>query len=695
MEVASPIPCSPPSSPKLPSSASNSPFKRPRGHSASSPRPSLLARRSSKPDFYGSIFNLSSHGTSVTPPLSRASSALSLLYGAQNQQHSPGEAPPSPGPHASPSISMSTATATGTIRAPRKTPSAALPFVPLTPIMASPRLTPGVAAIAGERPRSSLAFEEGVYSSEDGGSQSHTTSGESQANDYLTCGGSTSASFAVPIPVSMATSRVMGDAHLSLPPTWTSTPPTPPLKQSFEMCPSRSASRSSKKGRSKSRSHSRARAATLAALTGARHSSSPSRARLLPSSSSLASATTVTEITPPLRGRHPKQLALMVDGDKEKRRMSLPPSLSRLESVESVKGTAASSPSHAGRVAPGPLRAVRSGLSIRRQNSRKLFHLGDTEGSDGEGDGAEEGTSAPVRLIRRLSRRSSWSSRSSREMPVGDMTEREPRMALDLERPPVLVASSLSQVPQSIPLSSLETEDEGWKEKEGARTAVMSEAEGERLRAATRKYHALMELLATEAGYLMDLRALVSVRVPLVSSPGLLLPSAVPVFPIRAISCPFARLHMVCGRVAFISAPVLAECPSANHAVARRSIWSSFQLCPQRRRRLPLHRRSPSRHLDWPEAYLPHAHHSSSPIHPLQRRSVRIMVPPTFLRPQQTRTSGVKRAANGIRTERSTRRSLSARAARRRIRRGETVESTGTRPKRSMRRVVLTMQKRE
>lgn len=550
MEVVSPIPCSPPSSPKHPSSASNSPFKRPRGHSASSPRPSLLARRSSKPDFYSSPLNLSSHSTSVTPPLSRASSALSLLYGTQNHQHSPGEAPPSPGPHASPSISMSTATATGTVRAPRKTPSAALPFVPLTPIMASPRLTPGVAAIAGERPRSSLAFEEGVYASEDGSSESHATSGESQVDDYLTCGGSTSASFAVPIPVSMGASstasNTMGNAHLAPPPTWTSTPPTPPPKQSLEMFPSRSASRSSKKDRSKSRSHSRARAATLAALTGARHSSSPSRARPVPSSSSLASSTTVTEITPPLRGRHPKQLALLADGEKEKRRMSLPPSLSRLQSGASAKDTISSSPGNAGRVTASPLRTVRSGLSVRRQSSRKLFHLGDTEGSDGEGDEAVEGASAPVRLIRRLSRRSSRSSRSSREMPVGDMAEREPRMALDLERPPIPIASSLPQAP----LASLDNEDEGWKEKEEAKTAVMSEAEVERLRAATRKYHALMELLATEAGYLMDLRALVSVRVSLVSSPGLLLPSVrSPVFPVRAISCPSARFHTSCAVV--------------------------------------------------------------------------------------------------------------------------------------------------
>ncbi|TFY55088.1 hypothetical protein EVJ58_g8470 [Rhodofomes roseus] len=56
-------------------------------------------------------------------------------------------------------------------------------------------------------------------------------------------------------------------------------------------------------------------------------------------------------------------------------------------------------------------------------------------------------------------------------------------------------------------------ESEGWKEREREKeeAKVMSEAEVERLRAATRKYHALMELLATEAGYLMDLRALVTV----------------------------------------------------------------------------------------------------------------------------------------------------------------------------------------
>lgn len=197
--------------------------------------------------------------------------------------------------------------------------------------------------------------------------------------------------------------------------------------------------------------------------------------------------------------------------------MSLPPSLSRLESSDSARGTASSSTAgNTGRVAGSPLRAVRSGLRVRRQSSRKLFHLGDAEGSDGEGDEEEEGSSVPVRLIRRLSRRSSRSSRSSRDMLVGDLVERVPRMALDLERPPIPIASSLPQVPQSSPS---ETEGEGWKEKEEATKAVMSEAEVERLRTAMRKYHALMELLATEAGYLMDLRALVFVRVSLVSLP--------------------------------------------------------------------------------------------------------------------------------------------------------------------------------
>lgn len=43
--------------------------------------------------------------------------------------------------------------------------------------------------------------------------------------------------------------------------------------------------------------------------------------------------------------------------------------------------------------------------------------------------------------------------------------------------------------------------DKEWRdEREGRRT--------------TRRYHALLELVTTEVGYLMDLRALVSVRVP-------------------------------------------------------------------------------------------------------------------------------------------------------------------------------------
>ncbi|KZT70358.1 hypothetical protein DAEQUDRAFT_725646 [Daedalea quercina L-15889] len=276
------------------------------------------------------------------------------------------------------------------------------------------------------------------------------------------------------------------------------------------MFPSSSASRSAKKNRSKSRSHSRARAATLAGLSGTRNSSSPSRARPVPSTSSLASAATVTAPTYTTRGRHPVQTALLDEGDK-KRRMSLPPNLSQLDSDGSARGTAASSPVRgAGRVVASPLRAVRSGMSMRRQGSKKLFHLGDTEGSDGERGETEEGASVPARLIRRLSRRSSKSS-GSREMLWADMA---PRTALDLERESIGVTSSLPRAPPPSPQASLKTtESGGWeeeKEKEAAKT-VMSEAEVERLRAATRKYHALLELLATEAGYLMDLRALVKV----------------------------------------------------------------------------------------------------------------------------------------------------------------------------------------
>ncbi|KAH9927267.1 uncharacterized protein B0H18DRAFT_1003792 [Fomitopsis serialis] len=113
-------------------------------------------------------------------------------------------------------------------------------------------------------------------------------------------------------------------------------------------------------------------------------------------------------------------------------------------------------------------------------------------------------------------------------MMMSDGSVREPRMALDISRESVALAASLPLAPPPSPQTSLKTmESEGRKEKERAK--VMSEAEVERLRAATRKYHALMELLATEAGYLMDLRALVTVYLEHVpgssTSPTLSIPS--------------------------------------------------------------------------------------------------------------------------------------------------------------------------
>lgn len=122
-------------------------------------------------------------------------------------------------------------------------------------------------------------------------------------------------------------------------------------------------------------------------------------------------------------------------------------------------------------------------MVAKNGSARKLFTLdGDTEGSDAEED------------------------------PERDQ-DRERAAARERIRQEEIQAIAAAAEAQRQADAELQHEEEEERARDEAnRMAMVSEAEMERLRTGTRRYHALMELLATEVGYLMDLRALVTVR---------------------------------------------------------------------------------------------------------------------------------------------------------------------------------------
>ncbi|KAI0329540.1 hypothetical protein GY45DRAFT_1252653, partial [Cubamyces sp. BRFM 1775] len=355
--------------------------------------------------------------------------------------------------------------------APRKPSAPLLPFVPLTPIMASPLITPDVAH--APTPAALL----------DGAGRQHTSGHDPpvQEQDYIS------------------------HHHASPPnPTWTTSPPTPPSKLTASpraaasssaalpvpMRASRGRSNSSSvsSGRSRSASSHRSgpRPASIAsyAPTPLSRSYSPSPSLAEPKTTTTASVQGAThpharrlslpaDLSKPLPPRPisalgaPKELppvpsslapanasssatetrGAVIDAVLEAEPETLLPSLSR-RSANSLKGSAVGSDETS---------------TLRGRAQRKLFSLTDDEAEGDVSDTEEQRATEAVRIVGGQKRGAPERTESVQEM-VGEEVARGSDPAREQER-------------------------------------------AERLR----RYHALMELLTTEVGYLLDLRILVTV----------------------------------------------------------------------------------------------------------------------------------------------------------------------------------------
>lgn len=553
----------------------------------SPPRPSQLDHRPRRPDLLDSLLGLSSSASSPAlssapsspprhrPPLARASSALSLLYAPQPPPSTSARDPPlsaSPGPSraptASPSVVMSPATATGTLRAPRKTPGAAFPFVPLTPILASPRLTPelgtGGSASLGASEPSRGQLQEKDKEKDKGKDKGAFQVGAQDIDDYLTrglrrpprhlCRSSSETTISVAMPAE------------DPPPTWTSTPPTPPQVHPASLAPDQG------QGQGQGPALARGDSTSIAGPNTSRAGRRPASVAVFPAARSASSPSSAQTRSAPWL---PLSMSMSGDAAHPRRRLSLPPDLSKplpappapthpgpapaelvcwLSQRHNREGSLSPSPS------PSPLRAsalvqsdshasdasfksalttlvpspiddgdggggeeARLGLT-KKGSARKLFHL------DGDGSDREEREREREKEKRRRS--GSRAKRGSRERERERERERtvsrhsveraQPRRAMDIPREELDVQLKKKGSETALDVVEVEMEvevevevevvtvDTGAEERRGRETETRAELE--RLRAGTRRYHALMELLTTEVGYLADLRALVTVR---------------------------------------------------------------------------------------------------------------------------------------------------------------------------------------
>ncbi|KAF9813567.1 hypothetical protein IEO21_05499 [Rhodonia placenta] len=255
----------------------------------------------------------------------------------------------------------------------------------------------------------------------------------------------------------------------------------------------------------------------------------------MPSSSSLASTSTATSIAT-VRGRHHSSHA----GDAfrmtlaPRRRLSLPTFSKAFhdDPVPARTGTASSSPTRQPkRARERTLSPLRASMVAKNGSARKLFTLdGDTEGSDAEED------------------------------PERDQ-DRERAAARERIRQEEIQAIAAAAEAQRQADAELQHEEEEERARDEAnRMAMVSEAEMERLRTGTRRYHALMELLATEVGYLMDLRALVTVYLEQLST----LTASHPPPSTSALSLPALARSLPSSRSSFLLHPLSAPSPSAS-----------------------------------------------------------------------------------------------------------------------------------
>ncbi|KAI0677227.1 hypothetical protein C8Q78DRAFT_1088207 [Trametes maxima] len=346
-------------------------------------------------------------------------------------------------------------------RSPPRRPSAPyLPFVPLTPIMASPLLTPDVAH--PPTPAAVLDSAARLHVS----AHNQNPGPPSHEQDYIS-------------------------HHARAPnPTWTTSPPTPPPKlaaspRALSDSPSSSSPRAIR-GRTNSRNTSSRSTSTSTNRSAPRPASLASYTPTpLSRSYSPSPSLTAPTSSPPAMRRATRRLSLPADLSKPlpPRPVSpdgapttlppVPPTHSGSASIEAAYEEALL-PSLSRRAQPsqpgaGPAPDPGETTTLRGR-ARKLFSLADDEG-EGEVSDAEDGR--------------------ERDAPEG-----EKRHARDVSA----------------------------RSEEAIEEEMMRDLEQEKQRAErVRRYHALMELLTTEVGYLLDLRALVTVyldQLLLLSSPS-------------------------------------------------------------------------------------------------------------------------------------------------------------------------------
>ncbi|KAH9899529.1 hypothetical protein C8Q73DRAFT_639643, partial [Cubamyces lactineus] len=366
-------------------------------------------------------------------------------------------ASPSQGQSASPNYARATA--------PRKPSAPLLPFVPLTPIMASPLITPDVAH--APTPAALL----------DGAARQHSSGHDPpvQEQDYIS------------------------HHHASPPnPTWTTSPPTPPSK--LTASPRAAASSSAalpvpmraSRGRSNSSSISSGRSRSASThRSGPRPASIASYAptplsRSYSPAPSLAEPKTTTASAQGVTHTHTRRLSLPADLSKP-----LPPRpVSALGAPKELPPVPTSSFAHANAsaVIDAALEAepetLLPSLSRRSDASLKSSAVGSDETSTLRG-----------RAQRKL-------FRLTDDEAEGDASDTEEQRATEAVRAPGGQKRGAPERTESVQ----EMTEEEARSSRGSDPAREHER-AERLR----RYHALMELLTTEVGYLLDLRVLVTV----------------------------------------------------------------------------------------------------------------------------------------------------------------------------------------
>ncbi|KAI0355376.1 hypothetical protein OH77DRAFT_1540300 [Trametes cingulata] len=387
--------------------------------------------------------------------------------------------------------------------APRKQSAPFLPFVPLTPIMASPLLTPDLA----HAPTPAAVLDAAA---------THHVPGHDpppkHEHDYLS-------HHHAPAPT----------------PTWTTHPPTPPPKPPSSPRTASPSGPSSpiRTARGRSRSHSkssRSRSSSTRVPPGPRPASLASYtptplSRSYSPSPSLSAAPSSSSTTPPATGFPARRMSLPADLSKplpprpgpelgapkdlppvpspgssasavtdDADEQTLLPSLSRRAGSDAAQAQAASPRARVGGGSAGETGTLRG-------RARKLFSLADDE-CEGEGDQSDS--------EERGEKRGSVVEEGDSE----GAKERERELELELERRRGLDMAAEAK----------------------ARDLGQEKERAERVR----RYHALMELLATEVGYLLDLRALVTVyldQLLLLSSPPPAAPLGLPTPPLAQPLC--------------------------------------------------------------------------------------------------------------------------------------------------------------